>query len=320
MVHLILHSEQYIALLEAFKTHLNAKGYRANTKHSHYICVKELLYKLEESYLTEIKHINSGHIQEHYQYLMHRTKQKRSGALSASMLSHHVYAWRVFFAWCERIEAIRLNPLAGLDFPRGGSPTRVALSQEEIKKLYAVAETPRDKALLGIYYACGLRRAEGVNLTISDIDFVSKKLIVREGKFAKRRETPLHPAVMEHFKEYAETHRKNLLSMNEKQNTTHFLLNNLGVQMRGEMANSRVQYLAEQAGIKKVITLHHLRHTIATHLKENGMKLEQIKEYLGHSSLDVTQAYLEGYSIRWKRKGLPKYEAKTILYWNDEEN
>jgi integrase/recombinase XerD len=320
MVHLILRSSQFVALLEAFKTHLNAKGYKQGTKHSHYICVKELLYKLEENCLSEIRDINAEHIQEHYQYLMHRPKQKRVGALSSSMLSHHVYAWRTFFAWCERIEAIKLNPLAGLDFPHGSSPERIAFSQEEIKKLYQYAETPRDKALLGLYYACGLRRTEGVNVTMQDVDFNSNKLIVREGKFAKRGEIPLHPSVVTHFKEYTESHRKVLLSMNTKETPTQFLLNNLGMKMTGDMANGRVQYLAKQAGIKRVITLHHLRHTIATHLKENGMKLEQIKEYLGHSSLDVTQAYLEGYSIRWKRKGLPKYEAKTILYWNEEEN
>jgi len=235
--------------------------------------------------------------------------------LSSSMLGHHVYAWRVFFAWLESIEAIYVNPLTGLDFPRPFSPKRHALLQEEIQKLYAASEQPRDKAILGLFYACGLRRSEGVALNNRDIDYTNGKLIVREGKFDKRREIPLHPKIISHFREYRDSQRIQLIGNTYSEDAAAFLINNYSLRMTGNAANDRVKYLAEKAELQKSISLHHLRHSVATHLKENGMKMEQIKEYLGHSSLDVTQGYLEGYSSRWKNKSRPyqsKYENPEI--------
>lgn len=314
MVHLVIHSEQYNQLLEALTVFLEAKGYRKGTRYSIHLCIKELLYKLEERFVNVVRDIDQQHLQEHYQYLTIRPKVRTDGSLSSSMLGHHVYAWRVFFAWLESIEAIHVNPLTGLDFPRPFSPKRRALLQDEIQKLYAASEQPRDKALLGVFYACGLRRSEGVALNNRDIDHTNGKLIVREGKFNKRREIPLHPKIISHFREYRDSQRVQLIGNRYNEDAAAFLINNYSLRMTGNAANDRVKYLAEKAELQKSISLHHLRHSVATHLKENGMKMEQIKEYLGHSSLDVTQGYLEGYSSRWKNKSRP-YQSK---YENSE--
>lgn len=298
MKHLILTNTTFNTLITAFSDNLKAKGYSKGSQQMLPACVQEFLYRMEEQLIYDLKGITAQNIQEHYQYLCNRPNDRRDGGLSPSMLGHHVYSIRTFFAWLEQIEGIEVNPFTGLDFPRPYSPPRKPLSKDQIKKLYEACENDRDRALLGVFYACGLRRSEGQDLNTVDISYSEAKLIVKEGKFKKRREIPLHPKVLEHFRIYQMHFWQPLVRMNSNDRYA-FLLNNEGTRMSGTTANNRIKYLAKKVAIVDA-SLHHLRHSVATHLRENGMKLEQIMEYLGHSSLDVTQGYLEGYRINWQ--------------------
>ncbi len=311
MEHIEIRSEQYQVLLTEFKKFLVVKGYKEKTQQDIYRCVKELMLYMQERSVTDIKRIDPEKIQEYYHYLNERPNYKRKDSLglSSSMLNHHIFSMRVFFNWCAQVNAITLHPFTGLSFPKAYSPKRKALSKEHIHRLYRACNTQREKAILGLFYACGLRRSEGVGLDLKDIDYANSKLIVRSGKFGKRREVPIHSKVLGDFRQYQYTERKELIKNHVQgfnQIAEHpFLLNNVGNRMKGDHANGIINKLAQGALFssleQKSICLHALRHSVATHFKQNGMPLEKIKQFLGHSSLDITQAYLEGYRLNWSR-------------------
>lgn len=307
MKHLILKEEKFIAIHKAFKDYLKSKGYKEATQKQLASHTQEFLFHMEQKAIHRIDWIEPQHIQAHYQYLVKRPNYRREGGLSGTMLEHNIYAIRTFFVWLVKLEAVEVNPISGLDFPKSTHSPRIALQKESVLKLFEVAESYRDKAILSLYYGCGLRRAEGEALNRTDIDFNQQKLIVRKGKFSKRREIPLHESILEHLRKYWQYERPSYIRNYTDDNMKAFLVNNIGNRLRGNSSNKRIKELAQKAELKEEVTLHVLRHSIATHLKENGMGLEQIQEFLGHSSLDVTQAYIEGYKIRWKRKQYRRY-------------
>jgi len=172
-----------------------------------------------------------------------------------------------------------------LEFKKPTTKPREVLSTEEIKQLYEATETLKEKAVLSIFYGCGLRRTEGEKLNLKDIHFRSGILYVREGKGSKRRIIPMNEKVNQDLKNYV------LKERFAKQNETAFICNRIGTRTSGSSYNNILKKLLEKAGIKKEITLHCLRHSIATHLLESGLSVEYVRDFLGHKHLESTQIY-----------------------------
>jgi integrase/recombinase XerD len=144
---------------------------------------------------------------------------------------------------------------------------------------------------LCIFYGCGLRRNEVVHLDINDIHFEKSVVHVRKGKGYKERMVPITKQSIEHLQNYLYDARPYFCNdKNEAFFVTHY-----GKRLGGTMMLRRLQQLIQLTGnaelMQKDIHLHTLRHSIATHLLQNGMKLERIKDFLGHSSLESTQIY-----------------------------
>jgi site-specific recombinase XerD len=167
------------------------------------------------------------------------------------------------------------------------------LTKPEIESLYDAIPNSllgiRDKAMLAVFYGCGLRLNEGASLAISDVIEARKLLHVRKGKRSKERLVPIAEKNHEEIRLYLDYARP--LMVADVQTTAFFIGANKGVQMDKQSLYIRVKKLAKKAGIKKKIGVHTLRHSIATHLLQSGMKLERIKEFLGHADLDSTQIY-----------------------------
>lgn len=174
------------------------------------------------------------------------------------------------------------------------------LSEEEIHTLFKVTyhkpeSTPnlsaekiealqgRDRAMLAIFYGCGLRRNEGVNVDTGDIDFDRSILHVRKGKNYKERLVPVSKTSLKHLQEYIYDYRPELLhgSKNEA-----LFLNSYGKRVGGQALLLRLKYLQQHTEdielIEKEMGLHTLRHSIATHLLQAGMSMESIARFLGH--------------------------------------
>lgn len=169
----------------------------------------------------------------------------------------------------------------------------VWLTKQEMQLLYdAIPDSVlgiRDKAMLAVYYGCGLRLNEGANLTTGDIITDSKLLHVRKGKHYKERFVPIAQKNFEEILLYIEYARPQLLQ--NKKHDYFFVDANKGHPMQRQSLYVRIKQLARKAKIKKKVGTHTLRHSIATHLLQSGMKLEKIQQFLGHADLDSTQIY-----------------------------
>ena len=172
------------------------------------------------------------------------------------------------------------------------------LTQDEIKTLrnsienayqrfYFAEKQPRQyelKLIFALFYGCGLRRSEGWNLKIQDIDFNKKTIFVRQGKGSKDRIVPMSEGVYKEVQDYVYNFRHRL-KLNH---------NRLFISKDGNLL-LRLKHLKKICGDENIkakrITLHTLRHSIATHLLQNGMTIENIALFLGHSDLDTTQIY-----------------------------
>lgn len=181
---------------------------------------------------------------------------------------------------------------------------REILTQEEIKDLYEIVENTeyltqkqealnyQDKVLLTIYYGCGLRRSEGVNVNIDDINFDTRVLHVKKGKNNKQRLIPFNKTASKILQDWIFEYR--LLLVKDKKESSLFI-NIYGKPLTGGTLGNRLQRIISQSENmqlkEKNITLHSLRHSIATHLLANGMDLQKVQRFLGHSSLETTQIY-----------------------------
>lgn len=269
-------------IIQRFSTHLERLGYSKTSLYMLPRCVKEFI---EVQQIKALATITPAQIQKHHEYLQTRPNKRRPGGLSESHINHHVYALKTFFKWLEANGELAINPISSLEFPSPKSKPREILNQEEIKTLYNQCETYRERAVLSVYYGCGLRRTEGIKLDLKDVHFRTGLLYVREGKGAKRRVVPMSGQVQDDLKTYAYKERK------AKPGEPAFLIGGTGMRISGSRANKILKSLLEKAEIKREVTLHSLRHSIATHLLASGMSLEDVREFLGHSHLESTQIY-----------------------------
>ncbi|MEK9179685.1 MAG: tyrosine-type recombinase/integrase, partial [Patescibacteria group bacterium] len=267
--------------------------------------IAEMLLHFEQKNITTVNQITAEAVQKFFFHWKHR-KNKTSGAgLSISHINNGALAINNF------IKFLRLtgkNDIT-LKLPREKTKNKIPeiLTQEEIKSLYEAtyhldkrmnpeAFGQRDRAMLAIYYGCGLRKTEGSSLEISDILTEKKLIFVRKGKGSKERYVPITEQGLKDIQEYLQCGRAWFLSQRQKKKVPPlgelkgaFFVNVFGEPM--SRFYQRLKLLKEQSGINKNIGLHTLRHSIATHLLQAGMDMEQIRKFLGHSSLESTQIY-----------------------------
>ena len=271
-------------LIENFRKYLVQIGHSKTIVRRLPEMIKEFLEKTQKGSCPE--QITTGDIAKFMDYIETRSLKKGPGVLSGVSKNLYGYALRKFFIWLEQSGQIEENPVSNYEFIRYAEGSRQPLTKAEIHSLFDAAETFLEKSLLHLFYSCGLRRNEAVQLEVSDLDFKKKLLYVREGKGCKRRVIPITGLAKRDFYEYTHKERKST-----EENS--FLIGKTYKGMLGNMMRLRVQKIGKRAGLNKVFSLHHLRHSIATHLLGEGMKLEYVKNFLGHASLETTQIYVK---------------------------
>lgn len=276
-----------ISIIQSFKNYLYHVGYSKGTIKMLPSLVKEFI---QQQNITDISCIEQQKIKSFLEFLQTRPLKLRSGVLSEMMISHYVYALKTFFSWAEVTEQIDYNPISGMKFKRPTQNIREPLSKQEIDQLFAITATLKETALLHVFYSCGLRRSEGEALNINDIHFKQQLLYVRQGKGAKRRVVPITAKVSKDLEEYYLQERCSSTAKKVKDENA-FLLNRIGNRMNGEQLNKLLKSIVQKVVLQKEITLHHLRHSIATHLLQSGMSMEYVRDFLGHSYLETTQIY-----------------------------
>ncbi len=280
-----------IILEQGFEKWLKTLGYAESTVYisTHY--VRDFFFYLNKTEITNLENIKPQTIQDYHKYLEKRANKRVSGGLSQNYITSNINALKRFSKYLQETGKpfFEINIKTRIETDN----TKIILTPKEIQKLYKSCENSdlgiRDKAMLAIYYGCGLRRSEGVNLNVKDVLLREKLVHVKRGKHYKERYVPLTESIKEDLEKYILTSRKELQNKARKENA--LFLSVRGTRMHGNSIILRLQKLAESANINKTIGLHTLRHSIATHLLQSGMQLEEVSHFLGHSGLEPTQIY-----------------------------
>jgi integrase/recombinase XerD len=257
MKHLIIYNRKYRDLLKDFGQYLKRVGYNKGSQTAMPSCVREFFHWLEQRGINSLDQITPEHIRKHYDYLCERPNHNRGGNLSDSLVHHHLYALKTFMNYQEQNGNIGSNPFGVLTFPRPQYQSRQVLGREEIKTLYQACQSMRDKAMLSLFYGCGLRRSEAIKLNINDIHFKGQLLYVRSGKGKKRRVVPMTGQVAADLQNYYLYERGLYMKGVTRDNQNAFVLNNHGNRMLDYW--KRLKYLVRQAGLPGWVSLHHLR-------------------------------------------------------------
>ena len=288
-------SDQFLHLAESFTIWLETLGYRPHTVKMATWNISEFFAFLESQNTVHLKDYENKLLGGYLEYLHHRPNCMKNGGLSSGYINKHVTSLRQFSKY------LQVTGKAGITLKPEllkTAETATYLSKAEIQSLYKAAAdqnnlyNQRDTAMLGIYYGCGLRASEGAALDIGDILFEKSLVYVRKGKNYKERYVPMNLQVKRDLKDYVIDQRKALLRGNK---TEALLLNRQGSRWSVLSIYMRLQWLKDRTNLeglkKKTFGMHILRHSIATHLLQSGMKLEQISSFLGHKSLESTQKY-----------------------------
>ncbi len=284
----------YLPLYQAW---LKTLGFAESSQKSLPLYVKEMLIYFDSKELTTAKQLTAEAIHTYFAHWKQRKNKTTGAGLSAAHINKGVLAINNFVKYLNHTE--QTNLVLKLARERINVKVPEILTQQEIQALYEAtyhldkrgyneAFGQRDRAMLTVYYGCGLRRSEGVQLELNDILKEKKLIHVRKGKGGKERYVPVTEKGMEDMEEYIDYGREWFLKRN-KACMEAFLVNIRGEAMRD--FTPRLKALRELAGIDRNFSLHSLRHSIATHLLQGGMDIEQIRKFLGHNSLDSTQLY-----------------------------
>lgn len=231
--------------------------------------------------------------------------QFHHGQRKSDTLNQYAAAIRKFTEFLQTHKQLHhLHP--ELPYEQVPEETRAIFSQEEIAELmpathqkipfnkYPEFHGQRSRAMLTLYYGCGLRRSEGTGLDVSDVQQDRLLVRIRKGKGNRERYVPTTWQTMQTLTEYIhDTRRKQLQLMNT--DTQALLINEQGHRCGDLTLSIALRRLIERTGhaelISKKASLHTLRHSISTHLLASGMDIELIQQFLGHKSLDTTQIY-----------------------------
>lgn len=309
MKKLSLDTAQYQHLESGFKEWLDILGYAPMTVYNMPHIIREFLHYQERKNITEIRALQHEHIRSYHEHIRKRGHQRQGGALSAKYILMQVQAIEKFMEYLHH-RGIPNLPSASLQLDKYQRKEITVLTTGEIKLLFAATHKDalhsgsnfyhlynevmqaRDRAMLVVYYSCGLRRNEGVHLHTDDIDFDKGLLHVRKGKNYKERFVPFNKTNAACLQQYIYDYRPQLVKT--KKENRLFVSVNGHVTAGGTLLKrlQRLQYVTGDYRLQeKTIGLHTLRHSIATHLLSAGMSLEKIAQFLGHSSLESTQIY-----------------------------
>ena len=201
---------------------------------------------------------------------------------------------KTFFSWCVQAGYLKANPVDPIEKPRLPQKLPRCLSQDDAKRILYTAQhaqwrtelqRTRSEAIIGTFLMTGLRRAELLNLRVTDLDFRANMLTVRGGKGRKDRSIPLHPRLLPILHRYLEEKGKQRWN-------SEWLFSSLRSAKRLTNKNlyAILHQVSVEAGVK--FTPHMLRHTFGRELVEADFNIYKLKEVMGHANVSTTQAYV----------------------------
>ena len=262
--------------IETFLNYLKAIGYNSETirlKHGnlqHFTTWKQSKNILE---------ITNKDIKKYYIQLVSEKPNCKNRTLNK-----YIVTLDQFYDWCCRFKHIKQHPFNNLSLLKNDTKiNRKPINKEMIKQLYQACKYPSEKLLLIFGYGCGLRAAELQHLKVKDIDTSRALVIVQSGKFNKKRSIPIPYKHIEYVKNY-------IIHKNLKSSDYLFSYENRIISQY--LLRKHLKTLQKRIGLPPYFSLHHLRHSIASHLVDNGVAIQLVQQFLGHTSLETTQNYV----------------------------
>ena len=280
---------------------MDVLGYAESTVYNLPNHLREFFHFLERKGHTDISRVSTKLIQEYYKGLAQRGNERRGGGLSKAFLNKHQHALKKFLTYLKEHNAnIKFGVHLRGEKIEYHNADKVILTQGEIKCLFNACDVShmsehfqmRDRAILVLLYSCGLRRNEAVHINTEDILFEKQRIYVRKGKNYKERFVPINSYNLDILSDYLYEGRPDF---QRNYQTDALLLSQRGKRINDMSIANRLKVIIEatedETIQEKHITMHTLRHSIATHLLQNDVPMKSISQFLGHSSMESTQIY-----------------------------
>lgn len=283
-------------LIYRFEEWLRVVNHSVRTSESYLHNVKEFIEWL--SINPQIKSIGEVTLQQlqQYQIELYNRENESGKRLAVATQATKLAAIRKFFTWLLKEQEIAYNPATGIQMPQVKKRLPQILTKQEIRKL--IDSTPnneslgiRDRAVLEVLYATGIRRAELLALTIYDVDLERETLRINKGKGGKSRLLPLIGNAKASIEKYLQAVRP--LFIGQRATNSLFVTRRSGQGLGKVDLRQLVIRAAKRVKLTKRVTPHILRSSCATHLLKGKADLRHIQELLGHGSLSTTERYLK---------------------------
>jgi len=283
------------SLLDAHVEALKVKGFSEATFSQRAKYIRWFALWCRERDLLHPGDVTKPIIERYQRHLYHYRDAKEKPMSFPSQHKHlsHVRAW---YAWLSKHNHILFNPACDIELPKiGHRLPKAILSANETEK---VLERPdlndptglRDRAILEVFYSCGIRRRELAELKLYSVDADRRTLMIRQGKGKKDRMIPIGKRALDWIERYLSKSRPLLLSDPNEQT---LFLTNIGQPLEPDSLTEYVRRYVEAAEIGKKGSCHLFRHTMATLMLENGADIRYIQAMLGHAKLSTTEIYTQ---------------------------
>ena len=267
-------------------------GYSPETIRARRQAIRKFIAWADERGLDDPREVTRPMLERYQRHLFYLRKADGT-PLTVGMQVQYLAPLKTWFRWLARGHHILANPAADLDLPK--QPKRLPRSVptvQEVEAMLAEAEPTnaqgvRDRALLEVLYATGLRRMEIVGVAIYDVDLPRGLLWVRKGKGNRQRVVPIGDRAGAWLDKYLTGARPQLLASD----TDALFLSDYGLPIKPEQVADKVKRYLRFAGVDKPGATHLLRHACATHMLEGGADIRFIQEMLGHANLQTTEIY-----------------------------
>ncbi|MCW3162855.1 tyrosine-type recombinase/integrase [Chryseobacterium oryctis] len=291
-----LHTKVYEQEVLNYKIHLEILGYSPETIKEKRLYLKAFFRYLEENKIFTLEEIQTRNIAEYYKTLQQKINITTGELITSESVQGRMRIIQKYFSYLIETGTLKKDPASAFIFSAETQRReRIIFTQEQIRELYEVTENIQERTILNLAYGCGLRVGELVRINKEDINLKENLVIVEHGKNNKRRIIPITEKLKEELQEFIT--QSKIYNPQSTENSLFLNIENRRMQSDSFVRILKKLLLETEFGKKftiqqlRKIGIHTLRHSIATHLLENGMKLEQIQYFLGHDHIETTEIY-----------------------------